>query len=85
MMWREDNMAEVKYLSGKLNTTKPPKNREFLGLVQNNNGYYWDFFWWATRQDGVNGAAQFVDREFFAMPKLIGWIELPEVEEVGEG
>ena len=58
-----------------------PKNREFLGLVDHYNTPYWDIFWWATKEDGVNGAACFVDRGFYAMPELLGWEELPEVEE----
>ena len=59
-----------------------PKNREFLGLVDHCGIPYWDIFWWATREEGVNGKACFVDGAFFNMPKLIGWVELPEIEEV---
>ena len=65
----------------KINKTKPPKDREFLGLVSNNGEpKYWDFFWWATKEDGVNGKACYVDRAFFDMPDILGWIEVPELE-----
>ena len=65
----------------KINKTKPPKNREFLGLVsRDGDPKYWDFFWWATKKDGVNGHARYVDREFFEMPEILGWIEVPELE-----
>lgn len=65
-----------------LNKNKPPKNREFMGLVEMSDGtLYWDFFWWATKEDGINGAANYVDRAFFDMPNILGWIELPEVED----
>ena len=65
----------------KINKTKPPKNREFLGLVsRDGDPKYWDFFWWATKEDGVNGPACYVDREFFEMPEILGWIEVPELE-----
>lgn len=66
----------------KLNKTKPPKNREFMGLVAGETlgARYWDFFWWATSADGLSKKAQYVDRGFFAMPKIIGWIEVPPVE-----
>ena len=38
----------------KINKTKPPKDREFLGLVSNNGEpKYLDFFWWATKENGV--------------------------------
>lgn len=63
-----------------LNNTNPPKNREFLGLVDRGHASYWDFFWWATRADGVNGKSCFVDRQFYDMPKLVGWIEVPAYE-----
>ena len=64
-----------------INKTKPPKNREFLGLVsKDGDPKYWDFFWWATKEDGVNGPACYVDREFFEMPDISGWIEVPELE-----
>ena len=58
-----------------------PKTREFLVLVDHDNTLYWDIFWWATKEDGVNGRACFVDRGFFDMPELVGWTELPEIEE----
>ena len=64
-----------------INKTKPPKNREFLGLVsKDGDPKYWDFFWWVTKEDGVNGPACYVDREFFEMPEILGWIEVPELE-----
>lgn len=63
-----------------LNKIKPPKNREFLGYVDSLSPYF-DFFWWATKADG-NDKAGFVDRQFFEMPKLIGWIEVPNVEDI---
>ena len=64
-----------------INRTKPPKNREFLGLVsRDGDPKYWDFFWWATKEDGVNGPACYVDRGFFEMPEILGWIEVPELE-----
>ena len=67
----------------KINKIKPPKNREFLGLVaarDSESPAYWDFFWWATKENGVNGPACYVDRGFFNMPKILGWIEVPELE-----
>lgn len=64
----------------KLETKKPPKNREFLGLATGYTGTYWDIFFWATKEYGVD-KAQFVDRQLYKMPELLGWIELPEVED----
>lgn len=65
----------------KINKTKPPKDREFFGLVSHNGELkYWDFFWYATKENGVNGPACYVDRDFFRMPKILGWIEVPELE-----
>lgn len=55
----------------------PPKNRDFLGLVDHNQPY-WDIFFWATKEDGVM-KSEFVDRELFSMPKLIKWEELPDM------
>ena len=43
------------------------------------NEGYWDFFWWATKKEGVKAPCH-VDRMFFEMPKIIGWIEVPDVE-----
>ena len=60
-------------------TTKPPKNREFLGLVKHKHPY-WDFFWWAKKEDGVDKAC-FIDREFYNMPELYGWTEVPMIDE----
>jgi len=65
----------------KIKKTKPPKDREFLGLVgENGHPEYWDFFWWATKKDGINCKACYVDRAFFCMPKIIGWVEVPDLE-----
>ena len=50
----------------KINKTKPPKDREFLGLV--------------AARDGESPAC-YVDRMFFDMPKILGWIEVPDLEE----
>ncbi len=59
-----------------------PKNRDFLGLVDNPTPY-WDIFFWATTEDGVRkGDTGFCDRGLFSMPKLIRWEELPEIDEV---
>ena len=65
-----------------MNKNKPPKTREFLGLVSLDNTPYWDIFWWATKEDGVGGKSCFVDRGFFDMPELLGWVELPDIEEI---
>lgn len=56
----------------KLNKTKPPKNREFIGIVE--NGKYPEFFNWG----GHNRIKCFLDRNFYEMPKIIGWIDIPE-------
>lgn len=58
----------------------PPKNRNFLGLVDVGYGPYWDIFFWATKEDGVQKAC-YVDTELFDMPDLIRWTELPEIKE----
>ena len=58
-----------------LNTSPPPKDREFLGLVDHEKPY-WDFFWWATKEDGASKAC-YVDRSFYAMPSIKGWVEMP--------
>lgn len=56
---------------------KPPKDRDFLGLVKSYNGeLYWDIFFWATKEYGVKKAC-FVDRQLFDMPELLRWEELP--------
>ena len=59
-----------------------PKDRSFLGCVCDSKGnpHYWDIFFWATKEDGVDKAC-FVDSGLFAMPKCIGWHELPSLEE----
>lgn len=62
-----------------IKTNNPPKDREFLGLVENQNGRYWDFFWWARKEDGVPKGC-FVDRDYYDMPKILGWIEVPDKE-----
>lgn len=60
---------------------KPPKNRDFLGLV-NHDTPYWDIFFWATSKDGVRkGDTGYCDRGLFRMPELIRWEELPDIEE----
>jgi hypothetical protein len=64
----------------KLMTTKPPKNREFLGLVECNGGCYWDIFFWATRENGINGKSCYTDRMLFKMPDIAGWVDLPNIE-----
>ena len=67
----------------KINKIKPPKDREFLGLVAGRDGEspaYWDFFWYATKDTGSNGPSCYLDRSFFDMPKILGWIEVPELE-----
>ena len=64
-----------------MNKNKPPKNRDFLALVDTGYHGYWDIFFWATREDGVNGKACYVDRQFYAMPNIRGWVDLPEIEE----
>ena len=66
--------------TAKLNKTKPPKNREFLGLVNTKQDCYWDFFWWARKEDGVPKGC-YIDRQYFDMPDIAGWIEVPVVEE----
>ncbi len=60
-----------------------PKDRDFLGLVADFKGqpHYWDIFFWATREDGINGKACFVGRDLFSMPGLVGWADLPMMEE----
>ena len=57
-----------------------PRDREFLGLVDNGHTRYWDFFWYATKDTGSNGPSCYLDRSFFDMPKILGWIEVPELE-----
>ena len=58
---------------------KPPQNREFLGLVDAPTPY-WGIFWWATKKDGADRNG-YVDRDFFEMPKLLRWQELPPIKE----
>ena len=59
----------------------PPKDRSFLGLVSTyNNECHWDIFFWATKEDGVWKSC-YVDTELFDMPKLIRWVDLPEIKE----
>lgn len=62
--------------------TKPPKNRDFLGLVEARNGeLYWDIFFWATKEHGVRKSC-FVDRNLFDMPTVVGWTDLPEIKPI---
>lgn len=58
----------------------PPKNRDFLGLVDNNGNSYWDIFFWATKEDGVGGRACYTDRGLFDMPKILRWQDLPSID-----
>lgn len=58
-----------------------PKDRDFLGLVQGCcNNPYWDVFFWATKEDGINGKSCFVSRDLEDMPELIRWVDLPDVD-----
>lgn len=64
----------------KLNKTIPPKNSEdFLGLVDENGSVYWDIFFWATKEYGVQKAC-YVDSELFDMPNIRGWLPLPPID-----
>lgn len=63
-----------------MNKTKPPKDREFLGLVQEDYHIYWDIFFWATKEDGINGTPCYVDRMLSNMPEILGWFEMPDIE-----
>lgn len=63
-----------------LNNKTPPKNRDFLGLVDHQTPY-WDIFFYGRKEDGLR-KAEFVDRGLFSMPKLRGWVELPDIEGV---
>lgn len=65
----------------KIETNNPPKNREFLGLVETPNYTYWDIFFWATKADGVD-KAQYVDRGLFSMPNIKGWVDLPKEDDL---
>jgi hypothetical protein len=62
-----------------MNKTPPPKNRDFLGLVDHPTRY-WDIFFYGRKEDGLP-KAEYIDRGLFSMPKLIGWVELPVIEE----
>jgi hypothetical protein len=66
-----------------MNKTKPPKNREFLGLVEDGSHIYWDILFWATREHGVNGKSCYTDRMLYEVlpQKIKGWVELPMIEE----
>jgi hypothetical protein len=58
---------------------KPPKDGEgFLALVQHSQPY-WDIFFWATKEDGVDKSC-YVDRSWFEMPRIIKWQRLPSTE-----
>ena len=61
----------------KINKTKPPKNREFLGLVKDLRGYpsYLDFFDYDCYKE-----MKYLDRDGFEMPEIVGWVEVPELE-----
>lgn len=65
----------------KLETKKPPKDRDFLGLVERPSYTYWEIFFWATKKDGVD-KAQYVDRGLFKMPKIKGWVDFPKDDEL---
>ncbi|AHK11149.1 hypothetical protein S14_37 [Shewanella sp. phage 1/4] len=55
---------------------KPPKDGEvFLALVDHAQPY-WDIFFWATKEDGVDKDC-YVDRSWFEMPPIIKWQLLP--------
>lgn len=62
-----------------MNKTKPPKGRDFLGLVVSGGNVYWDIFFWATKEDGVNRGGYY-DRDLFEMPAIFGWTDLQFVE-----
>lgn len=63
----------------KLNKSEPPKDREFLGLVDCKKDSYWEIFFWATPEYGARKCC-FTDRQLLAMPKLKGWVELPDTK-----
>lgn len=66
-----------------MNTTKPPKNREFLGLSVRSGEAYWDIYFWATKKHGVQIPC-FVDTELFDMGDIYVWAELPEIPIIDE-
>lgn len=66
--------------SKELNKTKPPKDRDFLALIVSGNHVYWDIFFWATKEDGINGKSAFTDRDLYYMPKIEGWLDLPDIK-----
>ena len=55
-----------------------PKDRDFLGLVEND--LYWEIFYWATMLDGVFDP-EFTDRDLNSMPDIIEWAELPPIRD----
>ena len=56
-----------------------PRDREFLGLVVDGDYIYWDFFWFASKEDGADRPC-FVDRGFDDMPPIVKWLECPPIE-----
>lgn len=58
---------------------KLPRDREFLGLVDDGNNIYWDIFWFATKKDGADRPC-FIDRQYFDMPNIKIWVEMPPID-----
>jgi len=63
-------------MKSKLN---PPKDGEaFLALVDGAEPY-WEIFFWAIKDDGVDKAC-YIGRNWFKMPRILKWEPLPAVE-----
>ena len=60
----------------------PPKDRDFLALVDDGDNVYWDVFFWATKKDGVGSKSCFVDRNLNDMPNIREWIFLPNIARI---
>jgi hypothetical protein len=57
---------------------KPPKTRDFLGLVKCDEPY-WDIFFWSSRKEHGTDSNGFTDRMYYKMPELVRWVDLPPV------
>ena len=57
-----------------------PKEHEFLGLVACSTPY-WDIFFYVDETSGIGiDRPTYLDRGLYEMPKILRWVELPDID-----
>ncbi len=62
----------------KLKKTKPPKDREFLGVFEDSSGLYYGVVYWWKRSDGNAWGSGFIcNGGIYIERDMLGWVDLP--------